>query len=268
MDIEAYISSGILEAYLLGQTTAEEAAIVVCVAKNNARVREALAELSQTLEGLAELHAVVPPPALKETIRGRLSFGEKVPENQPQQPIRIPLPTAPATDRERTGPWKVIAAAAVLLLAVSTAGFFYSRQQQAQTAATVAQLQQTVAHDKARLDYYAGKEYIIAQPGMELVVLQGVETHPEAKALVMWNRQNDNVFLDVINMPEAPAGKQYQLWAMVGGKPVSAGLYNGPTLQSIATINTAEAFAITLENAGGVESPTLENLMVMGTVKG
>lgn len=266
MDIEAYISSGILEAYVLGQATAEEAAIVECVAKNNVRVQEAIAELSITLEHFTNLHIAAPPPALKETIQKQLSF----PENTPRKPVEMPLPVAIPENPAASRPifWKSLAVAASVLFLVSAGGYFYSQQQQERAVAVLEKTEKDLAYQKARLDFYQAKENIMAQPGMELVMLQGVEKHPEAKAVVMWNRENKSVFLDVLRLPEAPAGRQYQLWAMVNGKPVSAGLYNGRPLQPLSTVNTAEAFAITLENEGGVTSPTLENLMVMGAVKG
>lgn len=266
MDIEAYISSGILEAYILGQTNVEETAIVECVAKNNVRVQEALAEISIALESLTDMQAVPLPPDLKQKIQQKIHF----PEKGPKKPSAIPLPqpVIPETAAPKPGIWKGWALAASLLLVVSTAGYFYTRQQQTQTVAALAQKEQVLAEKEASINQYKEKEALLRQPGMQLVVLDGVEKHPEAKAMVMWNSHNKEVFLDVINMPQAPSGKQYQLWAMVGGKPVSAGLYEGEPLKAISSVEVAQAFAITLENEGGVASPTMENLMVLGTIKG
>lgn len=272
MDIEAYISSGILEAYVLGQATAEEAAIVECIAKNNTRVQEVLAELSLTLEKLADMHAVAPPPDLKAAIRNRLHFPEITADKTAAGPLQIPLPQPTFPEKQSPAPspvWKVVALAASLLFLLSAGGFFYTCQQQERTVVSLSQAEKTLADNKARLDYYQTKEYIIAQPGMELVMLKGVEKHPEAKAMVMWNRNTQEVFLDAINLPQVPSGKQYQLWAMIDGKPISAGMYNNAApLQPLSSMDTAQAFAITLEKEGGVASPTMENLMVMGAVKG
>ncbi len=272
MDIEAYISSGILEAYALGQTTAEEAAIVECVAKNNMRVQEALAELSRTLEALADAQATPPPPGLKAAIQNRLHFPEKKPAETAARSAQIPLPQPAFPEKKAPSSsvgWKVVALAASLLFLLSAGGYFYTRQQQERLVASLNQAEKTLAGNQLRLDYYQKKEHILAQPGMELVMLKGVEKHPEATAVVMWNRQTQNVYLDALNLPKAPAGMQYQLWAMINGKPVSAGMYNNDApLQPLSAMNTAQAFAITLENEGGVESPTMENLMVMGAIKG
>ena len=70
-------------------------------------------------------------------------------------------------------------------------------------------------------------------------------------------------------MPKAPEGKEYQLWAIVDGKPVDLGMYdenNSQKLQAMKTISKPQAFAITLENKGGSPTPTMEQMYVLGNV--
>ena len=70
-------------------------------------------------------------------------------------------------------------------------------------------------------------------------------------------------------MPQPQAGQQYQLWAIVDGKPVDAGMVEidpGKALHRMKNIPKAEAFAITLEKAGGSPTPTLTAMFVMGKV--
>ncbi len=65
--------------------------------------------------------------------------------------------------------------------------------------------------------------------------------------------------------------KQYQLWAIVNGKPVDAGTFDmgeGVSFVKLKTIPKAEAFAITLEKRGGSETPTMNAMFVMGNVAG
>ena len=56
---------------------------------------------------------------------------------------------------------------------------------------------------------------------------------------------------------------------MVDGRPVDAGLLNwesGNMLVPIKNVPVAQAFAITLENAGGSAVPHLDQLYVMGNI--
>ncbi|WP_435579436.1 anti-sigma factor domain-containing protein, partial [Gilvibacter sp.] len=78
--------------------------------------------------------------------------------------------------------------------------------------------------------------------------------------------------LDVNGLPEAPSGMQYQLWSLTLDPltPTSLGVLEQSeddlNLYIIENEFTTEAYGITLEPEGGSESPTLENLYVLGAV--
>ena len=100
------------------------------------------------------------------------------------------------------------------------------------------------------------------------IELKGVEKHPNLLAEVFWN-ENNQVFLNPKNLPAAPTGKQYQLWAIVDGKPVDMGMYdpnNKSLVQEMKTVSKPQAFAITLEKEGGSPTPTMEEMYVMGPI--
>ena len=69
-------------------------------------------------------------------------------------------------------------------------------------------------------------------------------------------------------MPDIPSDKQYQLWAIVDGKPIDMGVFDLQLevneLIEIPHIENAQAFAVTLEKRGGVASPTMEAMYVLG----
>ncbi len=63
--------------------------------------------------------------------------------------------------------------------------------------------------------------------------------------------------------------KQYQLWAIVDGHPVDAGIFDMDkdlSFVKLKTIPKAEAFAITLEKKGGSITPNMDAMYVMGKV--
>jgi anti-sigma-K factor RskA len=87
-------------------------------------------------------------------------------------------------------------------------------------------------------------------------------------ATVFWDRNNKDVYVVANVLPKVRTGKQYQLWALVKGKPVNAGMLD-PNCEGVCkmtTIPQAEAFAITLEDEGGSATPTMKELYVMGKV--
>ena len=97
--------------------------------------------------------------------------------------------------------------------------------------------------------------------------MPGVPGKETSLTTVFWNKNTKDVYLLANKLPQAAEGKQYQLWALVDGKPVDAGLLedcNG--VCKLKNIPKAQAFAITLEDKGGSASPHLDQLYVIGNV--
>ncbi|MHC2993273.1 hypothetical protein OB13_17425 [Pontibacter sp. HJ8] len=274
MSNQDYIASGILEVYAAGGLTQAEREEVEQHAAASPEVRAALEEACAALEAYARLHAVAPRADLRNRILSRIGEEETqvpVAEREPQV-----VPLYPETQREAS-PYKWMFAASVALFLIS--GFlsflFYNKWQQAEERLQLAVAsEQRLAQNLSTVSLQSEQQQealtIIRDADFKSVRLQGVEAHPEANVLVYWNPQRRQVYVDRINLPAPPAGKQYQLWALDKGKPVDAGMIalNGQTdvLQQMKAIGSAQAFAVTLEPAGGSENPTLEQLMVMGEV--
>lgn len=74
-----------------------------------------------------------------------------------------------------------------------------------------------------------------------------------------------------MGLPLNDEAHQYQLWALVNGKPVDLGVFDVKAdaehiLVKMKEIGGAQAFAVTLEKRGGVASPTMEQMIAMGGV--
>lgn len=276
MNSKEYISSGILESYILGHASPEEAGILECVMKNNTEVREAFEEAQKTFEMLATAQAVTPPSDLKSKIWDKIQQEDKV-ELAVEKPI-IPLQTnaqkteakteIQETVAEKRGNWKNFAVAASLLFLVSTGVNLYWMSSQSEMKEEMANMKNENQSKNLAIQNMQQKLDVVANPDMKKIVLAGVEKHPESKATVLWDANSKDVYLSVNNLPKAPEGMQYQLWAIEDGKPVNAGMYSEDKDMKIALANItkAQAFAITLEKKGGSEVPTMENMYVMGGV--
>ena len=278
MNNKEYISSGILESYILGHASPEEAGILECVMKNSNEVREAFEEAQKTLEMLATAQAVTPPNDLKSKIWDKIQQQEKEVELNIEKPI-IPITTNvhqknevktefPDIKTEKKGNWKNFAIAASLLFLVSTGANLYWMNSQSEINEKLVKLENESKSKNLAMQNMQQKLDVVANPDMKKVVLAGVEKHPESKATVLWDTSSKDVYLNVNNLPKAPEGMQYQLWAIADGKPVNAGMYSEDKDGRIALANipNAQAFAITLEKKGGSEIPTMENMYVMGGV--
>ncbi|REC49345.1 MULTISPECIES: anti-sigma factor domain-containing protein [Chryseobacterium] len=269
MNTKEYISSGIIESYILGLASPEEAGILECVMKNNAEVKAAFEEAQKALEDLATAQAVAPPADLKSKIWNKIQqeqtaeeekpvFSADIPAAKPQEEIRI----------QGSNNWKVFAVAASVLLLVSVGGNVFWMNSQKETKETIAKMETEKNAQNLAMQRINQKMEMISNPDMKMVKLKGVEKHNDSKAMVFWDTKTKDVYLDAESLPKAPEGMQYQLWAIADGKPVDAGMYTEEKDSKIALANipNAQAFAITLEKKGGSPVPTMENMYVMGEI--
>lgn len=83
MNIQEYIESGILEAYVLGSASDAETRELLQLKARYPQVRDALEELELDMERIAEHMAVVPPPGTWEKIEEEISGLIERPEFTP-----------------------------------------------------------------------------------------------------------------------------------------------------------------------------------------
>ena len=279
MDIPQYIASGILESYVLGLNLEPESREVEEYMRLYPEVDQAVEHYRKLLEHYARLHAVDPPSELKEQIWIAIKDREQsvqAPENAPVPAIeeeRSGSETAPR--RVRIQDW--LAAAATVLLLVSLALTLHYRSRYSSVKSSYDQLivsrndlltQNAIYH--SRLSRLESDMEVIHDPSLKSVVMEGVKEHPGMMATVFWNTATRAVYLAVNKLPDPPSRMQYQLWAIVDGKPVSVGVFDmegsGGGLQQMGTVTGAQSFAITLEKRGGSPMPTMTNLFVTGKV--
>lgn len=112
----------------------------------------------------------------------------------------------------------------------------------------------------------------IVEPEAQRVTLVSVKTpiQPQGKAFYLRNRSS-LVFV-ANNMPTLPPQKSYELWLIpTQGAPIPAGVFKPDAHGSATVVNPplpagteAKAFAITVENEAGSNSPTMP-IVMMGT---
>ena len=258
MDIKTYISSGVIEAYVTGNISPEESSILECVMKNNAEVMQAVFEVQQIFEQLATSQAISPPVHLKDEILKKIDFNRTVEGTGRIVPLK--LEKANKENNFSMPIWMKAASVAVLF------GLGYMGYEVGSKSAELEKIAKNNTELSTKVSSLEEMNSIIMNS--KRIELKGVESHPEMLADVYWHTSK-KVFLEMKNLPAAPSGKQYQLWAIVDGKPVDMGMYSAKadsTVQEMKSVDNAQAFAITLEKEGGNPTPTMEEMYVMGTI--
>lgn len=289
MDLSCIISSGDLELYALGILPADEATKIEQLALMFPEVQEELDRISETLMGLGAASQLAPSPLVKDGLMQRLQQLEADEEAQAAPVVSLqtgrypdretstqeatheaPVVTMPSERVSRMS-WLNAASFIGFLLALGGVIFLFSKDRQ--NRSEIAALQRNVqnatgAKARAEEDLAAANQMVamLQNDVYKKIQLKAVPGKPDALVQLMWNTQTKEVFIADISLPQTPAGHQYQLWAIVDGKPVDAGLVGGAKrkVQQMKTFNRAEAFAITLEREGGSPQPTLEQMFVMG----
>ncbi|MBC8126683.1 MAG: anti-sigma factor [Gloeobacteraceae cyanobacterium ES-bin-144] len=136
---------------------------------------------------------------------------------------------------------------------------------------------QLATAEAARMDLLARvntleQKDILAQTKIAVLGSQ-LKDRPQAMAVSLWNQERQDGLLVVENLPVLEAGKDYQLWVLDPSiaAPVSAGVFKVDaegkvriTFKPNQAIANAAKFAVSLEAEGGVLSPTMDQIVVIG----
>jgi anti-sigma-K factor RskA len=290
VNIQEYISSGIIESYVLGLADAAERAEFERMLAENPEVREAMRQFEMSLEKHSVSSAITPPPQLKSKILSTIDM-ESGHRTSPGRTGGSGSPPVIAVNDEfrrgkpRAGVMtikkdysRVLAAASVILLLISTAlnFYFFSRYKEynERYQALIASQTELASHNQilqTRLLEYEKAVEMMKDPNMYIVKMQAMPSSPDpaSATTVYWDTRTKDVYLTINKLPVPSPDQQYQLWALVDGKPVDAGVFDikeGAGMTKMKNIPRAEAFAVTLEKRGGSPTPSMDKMMVMGKV--
>jgi len=282
-NLKAYIESGVLELYALGELSLTEKQEVEEMAAKYPEIQSELTEIQQALLGYAEANALVPSDRLRNDVLASLEYSEQpvaaAPVVERQTAAEPQIRELPA--RSNTNFYKLAFAASLALLVVSLAalGILWNRLQDSQNQLVALQ---TSNQSFANRVNYMGEELkekskevsVLRSPDFKFITLKPTPAAPKnASILVAFNPKKQEVMIDLtsMKMPANDQQHQYQLWALVDGKPVDLGVFdmdaaNADGMVQMKAIEKADAFAVTLEPRGGSSSPTLTQMMVMSTI--
>lgn len=269
MNTTEYIASGILESYVMGAVSDQERREVDCLSAIYPEIRQELDTLSLAIESYAQLHSVEPPAALKAKIMSQLTF-----EKESDTIVR-PMPIERSSGPTYQVTWIVAASVGLLVLIFSS--FLLSQlrtNQQELTALRTSNnsLQTDLRQLRDRQTQNDQALALLREPDTRSLKLTGNDKAPGGDILVFWNAHTRQIAVDVRSLPPLPPDQQYQLWSLVDGKPVDAGVFdasngNRPLQRLNRSIDRADAFAVTVEKRGGSPTPTLSTLLAMTPVK-
>lgn len=265
MNIREYISSGILESYVSGNLSEQERREVEINLARYPELREELRSVEETQERLLMITGIEPSAQLKARVFSR------IPNDSDHRVVRI---GGAGTLRN----WQLAAAAclAMAIVAIIFALNYRTRWKAAESELLALNVQnRQIAENYNRVNERLNKLEddidVLGDPRFSRILLSGTPNAPDAMASVYWNENTREVYLRIVNMKKLSRENQYQLWAIIDGKPVDAGVFDAdaPGLLRMKDIGRGAAiFAVTIEPRGGRQVPSLETMQVSGQVKG
>ncbi len=278
-NVNTYIESGVLELYAMGDLTAAERLEVETMAKNYPAIATELSKIENSFIDFATTYAVEPSNRVKESFFNKIGFDNNIEiDSQPvstnNQAKEIQL-----YSNNTINFYKYSFAASFTLLIISLAALVMLYKNLQQSKFQIAQLQSNNQSFANRVNYLQNQVKItqnsisiFLNPDVKTVKLAGTANSPKSKMMVMWNAKQQKVMIDLqtMDMPLTDANHQYQLWALVNGKPVDLGVFDAKGqlagVQEMKNIDIAQTFAVTLEPRGGSLNPTMSQLMVVGNI--
>lgn len=267
MNAQEIISSGILELYCTGLTTAAENAEVQQWAKQYPEVAAEIAAIEAGLENYAQANAVTPAASVKDKVFAEISKTAVAPVvNMP------PAGNGSTKLYSISSAWKYAAAASVILL-LGSLFFNYSLYNKYQSASSELQTAQTnLQKERDLVNNMKEDEDLMRNMNARPISLFSPDSTKNDAARIYWMKNTGEVYIDPSNLPKIPENKQYQFWAIIDGKPVNGGIIatrevNGKRvqIQKMKSFGNAQAFAVSVEDAGP-EKPVPTEVRVVGKI--
>lgn len=274
MNLKEIIDSGVLEEYVLGTLPEKEAEEITRLCAEHPELASEVEAIEHTL--LNSFSIPVKTEWKKDILDAMKEPAVHLHKEEPAHDAKI-IPINGSAGKENGGArkWFLAAASFALLFALSAAANFYLLNQNQNLSEELTEVkvklideteEKTVfaANYKQSQDAYAA----LFNPDFKRVEMQRLATDkPLPPSVLYWNDKTGEVVWDGSTLPKLSAGEQYQLWAIVDGKPQDGGMHTADKPTRMKNAFSAQAFAVTVEPTGGSAAPTMDRMVVYAPIK-
>lgn len=250
--ITAFLNSGLLEKYLLGNTSSAETEKVETFISKYPEVQNAYNTLQYNLEIVAKSNAVEAPKSVLNNILEEL-------DDKPVVKLSAP------NKYKKWYKFSVAASIAALIFACTSYLFYIQNQKLAKENQVVVDeifdLRSDIAQNNKMLDNVMRQLLKLNNPETEKYIIKGNERAKDLKTVAYINPKEKTSMIDVVSLPQLPEEQCYQIWAELQDKMVSLGILNEADrqLKSLPYTEDALALKITIEPKGGNTVASVEN---------
>lgn len=244
-----FLKSGLLEKYLLGETSASESVEIEKYIDRFPEISEEYNLMQDELEISARSQSADAPDIL-DAIMTSID-DSKVVNLHPKR--KFPY-------------WASIAACIAALVFAGTSYMFYNQTQVLKDenntiADEIFDLRGDIDQNNVMLDNVMRQLMKLNNPETQKYVLRGNERAKDLKTVAYINPIDRSSLIDVVSLPELSDEQCYQMWAQMQDKMINLGILDKAdrTLKSVPYIEDALSLAITIEPKGGNKNAKFEN---------
>ncbi|MFP2997738.1 anti-sigma factor [Spongiivirga sp. MCCC 1A20706] len=241
--ITTFLAGDALEKYILGTCTDAEAAQVEHYIDIYPEVKDQYDTLQDSIENFAKMHARKAPVELRDKIMADINTTKHAPKTY----------------------WTQIAVAASVIFAALSV-FLYTKQnslleENNAISQEMRDLKLSIEQSNTRISSLQNELNMLNNPDTKKYVLNGNEKARKLQTVAYINSKERLSLINVLDLPDLPEEKCYQMWANVDGEMVSLGILeiNDNKLQNMPYKENALSYNITIEPKGGNKKPTEEN---------
>ena len=240
--LHSFLQSGLLERYLVGDTSIAENLEVEYQIDSHAEIAKAYNELQENLQIIAKVNAVEAP----------LGVLNRVLETTKDKLVTLP--------KQKTSWYAIAASITALLLAGTTISLFLKNQnlnsENNVVVEEILDLRNDINSNNSKLNALVLELQKLNNPDSQKYVLTGNDRAKNLKTVAYINPVEKTSMIDVISLPKLPEDKYYQIRAELEDKMVSLGYLDETErrLRQIPYIENALALSITIENKNGKAS--------------
>ncbi|MCF1190703.1 RNA polymerase subunit sigma-70 [Mangrovimonas sp. AS39] len=258
--INTFLHSGLLEKYLMDETTLQESLMVENYIAKYPEVENAYNTLQHNLEIVAKSNAVEAPQAILDNILDELNE---------EDTFEKETPVINLNSRIKTKKWYhlSIAASIATLIFAGTSYFLYTQNLDLKNNLSLQKHESQVIVDEI-FDLRGDIDKIMKQfkqlnnPETEKYIINGNQRAKNLKTVAYINPKERTSMIDVVSLPKLPEDQEYKIWAQLQDKMVDLGILTETDrqLKEIPYTENALGYSITIESKGNEhETATKEN---------
>lgn len=258
-EINTFLSSGLIEKYLLDTATPKESKQVETYISKYPEIDKVYNEMQFNLEIVAKTEAEKAPNYLLDAIL------DDIVEAEDKTPV-IALNTNQKTSGYKNWHKIGIAASITAMLFAGSSYLFYNHGQKLAKENQVVveelfDLRSDIEQNNKMLDNVMRQLLKLNNPETEKYIIKGNKRAKNLKTVAYINPKEKTSMIDVVSLPKLPEEQCYQIWAELQGKMVSLGILNEADrkLKNIPYTEDALGLNITIEPKGGNVNASIEN---------